>query len=161
MTIETLAALATFAAMFGALFAAHSVGDHWIQTHHQACAKGAPTAAGRLACARHVVTLTGTKMIALGLVMLVTGLRLDGPWLCAGLLVDALSHYWADRAASHEDRTTKVTLERLAERLKKNGFYGLGDRLTAPTGTGSYALDQSWHIGWLFIAALIIAGGSS
>jgi len=152
---------ATFAAVFAALYAAHSVGDHWIQTHRQACGKGAPTRAGRLACARHVATLTVTKAVALGLVMLVTGLRLDGTYLLAGLLVDALSHYWADRAARHEDRTTKVTLERLARRLKKDGFYELGNKVTAPTGTGAYALDQSWHIGWLFITALIIAGGSS
>jgi hypothetical protein len=25
----------------------------------------------------------------------------------------------------------------------------------AHLGTGAYALDQSWHVGWLFIAALI------
>jgi hypothetical protein len=27
-------------------------------------------------------------------------------------------------------------------------------------GTGAYALDQSWHIAWLFISALVIAGGA-
>ncbi|WP_436759301.1 DUF3307 domain-containing protein [Streptosporangium sp. V21-05] len=139
---------ATFAAVFAALYAAHSFGDHWVQTHRQACGKGAPTRAGRAACAWHVVTLTLTKMIAVSLVIAVTDLRLNGPWLCAGLLVDAGSHYWADR---------RVTLARLAERIGKGGFYRMGDGLAS----GAYALDQSFHVLWLFIAALIIAGGGS
>ncbi|MFI6887983.1 DUF3307 domain-containing protein [Streptosporangium canum] len=145
--------MAVFAAVFVALFAAHSVGDHWVQTHHQACAKGASTAAGRLACLWHVATLTATKTAALTALALVTGLTLHPIALLAGLAVDALSHYWADR---------RVTLARLAEALGKGDFYRLGaprpGTADAPhLGTGAYALDQSWHIGFLFIAALIIA----
>ena len=49
-----MTAAVTFAAVFASLYAAHSFGDHWVQTHHQACGKGAPTAAGRLACFGHV-----------------------------------------------------------------------------------------------------------
>lgn len=147
---------AVFAAIFAGLYAAHSFGDHWVQTHGQACGKGAPTRAGRLACARHVATLTLTKAVALGLVMLVTGFRLDGPWLAAGLLVDAASHYWADR---------RFTLAALAERLGKGDFYRMGSprpgTADAPhLGTGAYALDQSWHVLWLFLAALVISGGA-
>ncbi|MEU8201525.1 DUF3307 domain-containing protein [Streptosporangium sp. NPDC049046] len=145
--------LATFAAVFAALYAAHSVGDHWVQTHGQACAKGAPTTAGRLACIRHVATLTATKTAALAALALVTGLALSPPTLLAGLAVDAISHYWADR---------RTTLARLADRLGKRGFYELGVPRPGTTdaphlGTGAYALDQSWHIGFLFVAALIIA----
>lgn len=155
-----MTAAVTFAAVFAALFAAHSVGDHWVQTHHQACAKGAPTTAGRIACARHVATLTAVKTAALTALALSTGLALS-PWAAAlGLAVDALSHYWADRSAYHADRKHSVTLERLGQMFRKGGFYQLGDRLIAPTGTGAYALDQSWHVGWLFITALIIAGGA-
>ncbi|MEU9832732.1 transcriptional regulator [Streptosporangium sp. NPDC048047] len=144
--------LAAFAAVFAALFAARSVGDHWVQTHHQACAKGAPTAAGRLACAGHVLTLTVTKAAFLLAVQLVTGLQLALVAVYVGLAVDAASHYWADR---------RVTLAALAERLGKGGFYRLGTPRPgtddAPhLGTGAYALDQSWHIGWLFVTALII-----
>jgi len=145
--------MAVFAAVFVALFAAHSVGDHWVQTHHQACAKGAPTAAGRLTCLRHVATLTATKAAALAALALVTGLALHPIALLAGLGVDALSHYWADR---------RVTLARLAEAIGKGDFYRLGSPRPGTTdaphlGTGAYALDQSWHIGFLFVAALIIA----
>ncbi|MEV8635845.1 transcriptional regulator [Streptosporangium sp. NPDC051023] len=144
--------LAAFAAVFAALFAAHSVGDHWVQTHTQALGKGAPTTAGRLACLRHVATLTATKAAALAALALIAGLTVLPLPLLAGLGVDALSHYWADR---------RTTLARLAERIGKRGFYQLGaprpGHDDAPhLGTGAYALDQSWHIGWLFITALII-----
>lgn len=153
---------ATFAAAFAALYAAHSFGDHWVQTHTQACGKGAPTRAGRLACARHVATLASTKLLALGLVMLVTGLRPDGLWLVVGLLIDAVSHYWADRAAKHPNGTRRVTLAALAERLGKGDFYRMGSPRMGHgdqphLGTGAYALDQSWHVAWLFVAALFIA----
>ncbi|MEU7004470.1 DUF3307 domain-containing protein [Nonomuraea sp. NPDC046570] len=145
--------VAAFAAVFVALFAAHSVGDHWVQTHKQACGKGAPTVAGRLACAMHVCTLALTKLAALAAVAAVTGLPLDLLPLLLGLAVDGLSHYWADR---------RTTLARLAERIGKGDFYRLGAPRPgtgdAPhLGTGAYALDQSWHIGWLFVAALIIS----
>ncbi|MEU0516669.1 hypothetical protein [Streptosporangium sp. NPDC006007] len=54
----------------------------------------------------------------------------------------------------------------LAERTGKGDFHRLGAPRPGTTdaphlGTGAYALDQSWHIGWLFVSALIIAGGGS
>lgn len=142
----------TFAAVFVALYAAHEVGDHWVQTHHQACGKDAAGSRGRVLCARHVASLTLTKGLFLAAVIAVTGLTLSLWAAAAGLLVDAVSHYWADR---------RVTLRALAERLGKAEFAGLGDRAAAPTGTGAYALDQSWHIGWLLAAALLISVGAS
>ncbi|MGV9535042.1 transcriptional regulator [Streptosporangium sandarakinum] len=146
-------AASTFAATFAALYAAHSFGDHWVQTHRQACAKGTPGQLGQIACATHAVTLAGTKMVALGLVALIAGLNLSGLAVLIGLTVDGISHYWADR---------RFTLAELAERVGKGDFYRLGAPRPgtgdAPhLGTGAYALDQSWHIGWLFITALIIA----
>ncbi|WP_113698819.1 DUF3307 domain-containing protein [Nonomuraea lactucae] len=144
---------ADFAAIFVTLYAAHSVGDHWVQTHHQACAKGAPTIAGRLACLRHVATLTITKVIALAALALTTGLTTEPLLLVAGLAVDAFSHYWADR---------RTTLARLAEVTGHGDFFRMGQPRPGTNdavhlGTGAYALDQSWHVGWLFIAALIIS----
>lgn len=142
---------AVFAAVFVALYAAHEVGDHWVQTHRQAKGKDKAGRPGRVACARHVASLMATKVVVLVAVVAVTGLALS-PWAAAGLMVDAVSHYWADR---------RVTLRALAERLGKGGFAGLGDPEAAPTGTGAYALDQSWHIGWLLVSSLLIAAGSS
>lgn len=143
--------VAAFAAVFAALYAAHSFGDHWVQTHRQACGKGAPGQAGRVWCAQHVITLTMTKIVALFAVTAVTGLDIHPAYAAAGLVVDAVSHYWADR---------RTTLAALADQLGKADFYQLGLPEAAPTGTGAYALDQSWHHLWLFVASLIIAGGT-
>ncbi|MEU6039754.1 transcriptional regulator [Actinomadura sp. NPDC047616] len=143
---------AVFAVVFVALYVAHEVGDHWVQTSGQALGKGAAGWPGRWACLRHVSTLTVTKLITLGLALVVLDLALS-PWaVAAGLALDAASHYWADR---------RVTLAALAERVGKGEFADLGDGVAAPAGTGAYALDQSWHIGWLFIAALISCIGGA
>ena len=151
---------AVFAAVFAALYAAHSVGDHWVQTGGQAAGKGgagADTAAGRWACARHVATLTATKAVFLAGAVAVLALPLTPAAVVAGLAVDAGSHWWADR---------RHTLAALATRVGKGEFYALGapraGRDDNPSlGTGAYALDQSWHLGWLFVAALIVAGLSA
>lgn len=144
---------AVFAAVFAALYSAHSVGDHWVQREHQAIHKGGAGWAGWLANLRHVATLTITQLAAVLVLVPVLGLRLSGWQVAAGLTVNALTHAWADR---------RHTLQWLADLVGKGGFYRLGGprpgRDDAPTlGTGAYALDQSWHIGWLFIAALIVA----
>jgi hypothetical protein len=141
-----------FAAVWVALYVAHEVGDHWVQTHHQACGKGAPDRRGRILCARHVASLTLTKVVALVIVAAWTGLELAPLALVAGLSVDAVTHYWADRRA---------TLRRLADAIGKAAFVRLGDPKEAPTGTGAYALDQSWHVGWLLVAALLVSVGAS
>lgn len=147
---------AVFAAVFAALYTAHAVGDHWVQTGAQALGKGASGWPGRRACAAHVVTLTACKVVALVLLAAVTGLPLR-PWLVvAALAIDAAAHYWADR---------RFTLARLARFCGKGEFWTLGSPRPghddAPhLGTGAYALDQSWHIAWLFVAALIIAAGA-
>ncbi|WP_019630207.1 DUF3307 domain-containing protein [Actinomadura atramentaria] len=135
-----------FAAVFAVLYAAHEVGDHWVQRGREALGKGATGWTGRLLCARHVVGLTVVKVVALAFAALVLALPLNVWTVTAGLLVDALSHYWADRRA---------TLLKLADKVGKAEFARLGDGGAAPAGTGAYALDQSWHIGWLFVAALI------
>jgi hypothetical protein len=141
-----------FGAVFAALFVAHSVGDHWVQTHTQAIAKGGPGWAGRLADARHVATLTLTKLAVLLPVAGLLNLHLSVPAMALGLAVDAVTHWWADR---------RSTLAWLAKLTRKSDFYHLGaprpDRDDNPSlGTGAYALDQSFHHLWLLVAALII-----
>jgi hypothetical protein len=146
-----------FGAVFAVLFAAHQVGDHWVQTHRQATCKGGRDWAGRLACTGHVVTLTAVKAGFLAVACAVLDLHVAPAAVAAGLAVDAVSHWWADR---------RFTLAALAARLGKGGFYALGaprlGRDDNPTlGTGAYALDQSWHVGWLFVTALLIAAGGA
>jgi hypothetical protein len=147
-TIGRMDTAGSFAAAFAALYAAHEIGDHWLQRHSDALSKGEPGRTGRHACARHVATLTATKAAALAATSKATGLRLRPRAVLAALAVDAVSHYWADR---------RTTLARLAGRTGKAEFYALGDGKAAPCGTGAYALDQSWHVGFLFVASLVIA----
>ncbi|MEV4767823.1 DUF3307 domain-containing protein [Micromonospora humida] len=132
---------AAFAAAFAALYAAHQVADHWVQTQRQADHKGLPGWAGRIACAKHVTTYTLTAVVALALVAAVTGWRPNLLAVAAGLTVSAVSHYIADR---------RTPLRRLADRLGKDPGW-------LERGGGLYALDQSWHVGWLFVAVLLVA----
>lgn len=156
----------TFAAVFAALYAAHQVGDHWPSTHHGALRKGMRRSdalaaglhphTGPRACAMHVATYTATGVLFLALLAWRTGLDLDPARTAAGLGVSALSHYWADR---------RYTLAWLCDRLAflgKDQFYRLGTPREGhddnPTlGTGAYALDQSFHLLFVFLAALIVA----
>ncbi|GAA2572690.1 MULTISPECIES: transcriptional regulator [Streptomyces] len=162
-----MTAAAVFAAVFIALYVAHSVGDHWVQTSHQAAHKGEndrtpgqSSRAGRIACTLHVIGLTITKGIALAAVVLVLDLPVTVIGVVAGLGVDAASHWWADR---------RSTLAWLAKVTGKTEFLSLGtpahaahpvtaEGTYAPTlGTGAYALDQSFHHLFLGVAALLIA----
>ncbi|KJY36238.1 DUF3307 domain-containing protein [Streptomyces katrae] len=150
---------ATFAAVFAALYVAHSVGDHWVQTSRQSADKGKAGWTGRLADARHVATLTATKLALLLPVALLLGLELSVLGLAVGLGVDAVTHWWADR---------RSTLAWLAKVAGQTEFYQLGTGahplhpVTAEgtpathLGTGAYALDQSFHHLWLLVAALLI-----
>jgi hypothetical protein len=144
---------AAFAAVFAALYAAHHLADQWIQTHSQATRKGLPGWVGRLACARHVATMTAAKASFLAITAATTGLPLVLWHAALGLAIDAASHYWADR---------RSTLARLAAAISKAEYFSLGsprpghdDNVT--TGTGAYHLDQAWHIAWVWAVALIIA----
>ncbi|MBL6277851.1 DUF3307 domain-containing protein [Micromonospora fiedleri] len=131
---------AVFAAVFVALYAAHQVGDHWCQTQGQATVKAWPGSAGMWACIGHILTYGATQLAALGALALVAGLRVSPVALAVGMAVNLVSHYIADR---------RTPLRWLADRLGK-------DQGWLDNGGGMYALDQSWHYGFLFITALII-----
>jgi hypothetical protein len=130
----------SFAAVFAALYAAHQVADHWVQTQHQADTKGCPGWSGRLACALHVGTYTATALLAVLTATAATDLSLTPALLITGLTVSAVTHYIADR---------RTPLRRMVDALHKSPAW-------LDHGGGMYAMDQSWHIGWLFISALII-----
>lgn len=140
---------------FAALLASHMVADHHVQRERDVQLKGRPGWEGRLACTRHVASYTATAAIALGAAAATTGSRLPIGRTLAALAVSGVSHWVIDR---------RTPLERFAKATGHADFYAMGapreghdDNLTL--GTGAYALDQSAHIGFLFVAALIIAGG--
>lgn len=142
-----------FAAVGFTLWVAHTVADHWVQRETEAADKGLPGWRGRLACASHVLWYTVTAGLVLAVTDVATGLHLDSWRVALGLAVSAVSHYIADR---------RTPLRILAGWAGHADFYRLGapreGRDDNPSlGTGAYALDQSFHYLWLFVAALIIA----
>ncbi|MEV0307845.1 transcriptional regulator [Nonomuraea fuscirosea] len=156
---DPLKRTAAFAATLTALYVAHEIGDHWVQTNHQAKTKGGrgeQQRAGQLACARHVAGVTAAKVAVLAITCKTLGLKLRPGRTAAALALDAATHYWADR---------RFTLEDLADALGKSDYFNLG--LPRPghddnhtLGSGRFALDQSFHRTMLWAAALIIAGGA-
>ncbi|MFY1649895.1 DUF3307 domain-containing protein [Solwaraspora sp. WMMB762] len=150
---DTAGRLALVAAVYVALYTAHQVADHWVQTQYQADTKNQPGWRGHLACAAHVSTYLLTGVTALALLTAATGWQPDPVALLTGTAINGISHYIADR---------RTPLRRIAEWCGSGDFYRLGaprpDHDDNPSlGTGAYALDQSWHVGFLFLSALVIA----
>jgi len=168
---------ATAAVVFAALLVAHHLGDHWVQTGHQARHKGDPSRTGQWACAAHVTTYTATTLAAVLATAAALHLPLTAAGIAAGQAFSAVTHYAVDR---------RWTLALLARRLGKAEFHRLGQprrlqvravhvttRATAPEhyhqndehvlvdldnpvlGTGAYSLDQSLHLPALFVSALL------
>lgn len=151
---------ATFAAAFAAQLAGHYIGDQWIQTGGQACKKALDGAGGRACamwhCAKHVTTWTATVIVFLSAAGWWLDLPLRPGWVAAGMAVNAITHFVADL------RTPLVWLGRLLGRGAYIDFAhvarpGSADEATGP-GTAVFHLDQSWHIAWIFVASLLIAG---
>ena len=140
-------------AIFMTLFVAHQVADHWVQTEWQANTKGLPGWVGRRACAGHVATYTITALICVQVAVSALDMHLSGWRIAIGLAVSAVTHYIADR---------RTPLKVMARWAGHREFHELGvprpDHDDNPSlGTGKYALDQSYHVFWLFVAALVIA----
>jgi hypothetical protein len=139
------------AASFAALFVAHQVADHWVQTDKQACRKGAPGWPGRLACTAHVATYTVTAVLFVLPVVTVLGVHTSVGRLAAGLALSAATHWLIDR---------RWLLVWLADRTGSRAFVRMGACRPGhddnpSLGTGAYALDQSAHYVFLFLAALL------
>jgi len=165
-----------------ALYAAHHVGDYWVQTDHQAAHKGAAGKEGSWACTKHVVTYTATQAAFLALECAVTGRRPGLGRAALALGVSALTHYAADRRdhglmvklakrIPGKAKFLRLGVPRAGARdvmLRYPDMYGEGERAehrrvafddNPSLGTGSWALDQSWHIALgVFLPALILEG---
>lgn len=146
-----MSAASRFAAAYAALTAAHEVADHWVQIDAQAVAKGEPGRAGAVACAKHVTTYTATQGLALYAADRLLGLRLNWGRAAAGLAISAATHYVADRQGGHWRDPEPHGVVRLAAVTGHAGW------LQRDPGAG-YLLDQSWHKGWIGVAAAVVAG---
>jgi hypothetical protein len=166
-----------FAGIFIAFYIAHGVADHWLQTSHQAANKGRKDRAGAMACARHVATYTTATAVLVAWTIGLFGLHVSWLGFVAAQVISAATHYWADRrytlaglcdilgkgdfyrlGAPRQIKAHRVTL------LSGQEVVRLAESKTDPDpipwdnpslGTGAYALDQWWHLWWLFIAAVI------
>jgi len=159
MQYDDLARAITTGVAFGAQLAGHYIGDQWLQTDGQACNKaldgGHRAAVAMWYCAQHVVVwaLTVTGFLAGATWWL--HLPLKPGWLAAGVAVNVITHFVADL------RTPLIRLARLVGR----GPYIEHVQVMRPVGaqkcgpgTAVFHLDQAWHIAWLFVASLLIAG---
>jgi hypothetical protein len=143
-----------FAAAYAVLTASHEVADHWVQVDSQATVKGDPGPAGAKACAKHVATYTATQALALLAADRLLGLGLSPRRAAAALAVSAVTHYVADRQGNHWRDEHPRGVVQLAAVTGHRGW------LTRDPGAG-YLLDQSWHKGWIAVAAMVAAGGAS
>jgi hypothetical protein len=153
--VRTITAVLAFCAML----AGHYIGDQWVQTSAQACNKGLGNGASRGCalwnCGKHVagwtVTTTGFFLAASWWLHL----PLRPGWLAAGVTVNAVTHFVADL------RTPLLWLARVIGRAGYLGHVQVvrpsGGDAFGP-GTAAFHLDQAWHIAWLLVAALLIAG---
>lgn len=144
--------------LFAALFAAHQVGDFWVQTNRQSADKGLPGVRGHRACAAHAVSMAATKAAGIALLH-ASGRKVAWKRAAAALAADAVTHYAADRRAP-----LRALAGLLDASTGKLTFYRLGSpregRDDNPTlGTGAFHLDQAFHIACLWGAALIASAG--
>jgi len=149
MTYEDMIRAVTAAVAFVSMFVGHQLGDHWVQTGAQACKKSLANDGRRSVaywhCVKHVVGWTATTVVMFASAAWWLHLPMRPGWLVAGVAVNAVTHYVAD---------LRTPLAWIAERVGKGDVY---HHLTVPFN-GAYVLDQTWHLFWLFVAALLIAG---
>lgn len=141
-----------FAGAAMALYAAHHVGDYWVQTHHQAMHKGDAGPDGRFQCLAHVLSYVLTQAVFLAALAAVTGWRWSFWPFVAALTISGVTHYAADRRE-------RGALYWLAQRMPwKRGFLELGAarqpehlEIWGPCsscdgrGSGGTAADESTH----------------
>lgn len=149
---HTTTAAVRAAVAYGALTAAHEVGDYLIQRDTEATKKGHPGPQGVAACIRHVTSYTATQALALWAADRYLGLGLDRRRALAGLALSAVTHYAADRCAGHWTETgpDAPLLVRAAHAAGKTSW------LTRDPQAGPL-IDQAWHKGWVAVAAVVAA----
>ena len=130
---------------YAAVYAGHHAGDYLLQSDHQALNKGRCGREGRMACTRHVLTLTIAQALALTLALGATGTAVS-PWaVLAGLGINAVTHWWTDRR-----QTLRGLVVATEWMTAKTGYY---DNVPG----GAERMDQAFHVAWMIPAALASA----
>lgn len=86
-----------FAAIAITLYAAHHVGDYWVQRDEDAQHKGDVGTDGRLHCLHHVLSYLATQTAFLLIVAVTLQIHFSALGITAGLLTSGVTHYTADR----------------------------------------------------------------
>ncbi|MDJ0467116.1 hypothetical protein [Streptomyces sp. H27-C3] len=153
-SIEQVATLATFGAVWAVLAVGHNLADHVFgQSDHQAANKGAPAATdvaagasprrGWAACLSHVAQYHLVMAVMLALVWAVLPLQLSWTGLAAGLAVSAVTHAFFDR---------RWPVRWLLQHTGSPDFA----ELKAAGMNGMYLTDQALHQTALLVSALLI-----
>ena len=125
------------------LLVAHQVGDHILQTDHQAAHKTGGGLAATWGMVGHIVTYHAAAVILLLATFALLGLPLTVPGGLAGLGFSAATHALIDR---------RWPVRRILHATRSDKFA----ETTTPVN-GMYAADQSLHQLALLIAAVLIA----
>lgn len=88
-----------FAAVAITLYAAHHVGDYWVQRDVDARRKGEPGRSGALHCAHHVATYLITQAVLVLILIWTIAPAISWVGALAGLVVSGATHYLVDRRA--------------------------------------------------------------
>jgi hypothetical protein len=139
----TLSRAVVFVVALVVLLVAHQIGDHVVQTDHQAARKAGPGWTAVWAMAGH---LAGYHLCALLLLLAafgLLGLPLTATGVVAGLAFSALTHALLDRRWPVTALLRALRSPRFAE-------------ATSPV-CGPYAADQALHQGALLVSALLIS----
>jgi hypothetical protein len=122
---------------------AHQIGDHVLQTDHQAARKSEPGWIGVRAMAGHLVTYHAAAAGLLIGTFAALGLPLSAAGLVAGLACSAVTHGLLDRRWLVRALLRAVRAPRFAES-------------TTPV-CGMYQADQAWHRLALLASALLVS----
>ncbi len=133
----------TFGVALLALIVGHQVGDHVLQTDHQATAKAGPGWTGARAMAGHLVYYHLTAAAVLAGTAYALRLPLSPAGLAAGFGFSLATHALLDRR----------WLVRLV--LQRTGSPGFAEQATPVCGM--YVADQALHWLALLVSALLIA----
>jgi Protein of unknown function (DUF3307) len=139
----TLSRAVVFVVAFVVLLVSHQLGDHVLQTDHQAAGKAGTGWAARWAMLGHLTGYHAGALLLLSATFAVLGLPLTVLGAGAGLTFSAVTHAALDRRWPVLAILRALRSPRFAE-------------TTTPV-SGAYAADQALHQGALLISALLVA----
>jgi hypothetical protein len=132
-----------FLVVFAALVVAHQLGDHVVQTDHQAGGKTAPGPAGLRAMAGHLLGYHALAALVVVGTTALLALPVTVLGIVAGLAFSAVSHGLLDR---------RWPVRAILRALGSSKFAD-----TTQPICGMYLADQALHQGALFVSALLVA----